>query len=118
MKVIVVTGASSGFGALAARQLALAGHTVFAGIRETEGRNAPQVAALQSFAAEHDVNLRSIDLDVQSDASVEAGIKHVIGERGQVDVLVHNAGPRAVRRALRHRRALDSARQSHRAPAA
>jgi NADP-dependent 3-hydroxy acid dehydrogenase YdfG len=36
--VIVITGASSGFGALAARALALAGHTVYASMRETTGR--------------------------------------------------------------------------------
>jgi NAD(P)-dependent dehydrogenase (short-subunit alcohol dehydrogenase family) len=42
-KVIVITGASSGFGALAARALARAGHTVYASMRETTGRNAPQV---------------------------------------------------------------------------
>lgn len=41
--VIVITGASSGFGALAARALARAGHTVYASMRETTGRNAPQV---------------------------------------------------------------------------
>jgi len=34
-KVIVITGASSGFGALAARRLADAGHTVYAGMRAT-----------------------------------------------------------------------------------
>ena len=42
-QVIVITGASSGFGALTARALAKAGHTVYAGIRETRGRNAAQV---------------------------------------------------------------------------
>lgn len=39
--VIVLTGASSGFGALAARALAKAGH--IASMRDTEGRNAKQV---------------------------------------------------------------------------
>lgn len=39
-KIIVITGASSGFGALAARALARAGHIVYAGMRETAGRNA------------------------------------------------------------------------------
>jgi NADP-dependent 3-hydroxy acid dehydrogenase YdfG len=36
-KVIVVTGASSGFGALASRALANAGHAVYAGMRDTKG---------------------------------------------------------------------------------
>ena len=57
--VIVITGASSGFGALAARALAHAGHTVYATMRETTGRNAPQVAEVERYAAEHKVNLRT-----------------------------------------------------------
>ena len=39
-KTIVITGASSGFGAMTARALADAGHTVYAGMRDTTGRNA------------------------------------------------------------------------------
>ncbi|WP_307988239.1 SDR family NAD(P)-dependent oxidoreductase, partial [uncultured Pseudomonas sp.] len=35
--VILITGASSGFGALTARALADAGHTVYASMRETQG---------------------------------------------------------------------------------
>src|ERR1700692_1749244 len=41
--IVVITGASSGFGFLASHALARAGHTVYAGMRETRGRNAPQV---------------------------------------------------------------------------
>jgi len=64
--VIVITGASSGFGALAARALARAGHTVYASMRETKGRNAPQVEEVETYAAEHGVELRPIELDVSS----------------------------------------------------
>jgi NADP-dependent 3-hydroxy acid dehydrogenase YdfG len=42
--VIIITGASSGFGSLTSHALARAGHTVYAGMRETTGCNAPQVA--------------------------------------------------------------------------
>ncbi|ASW07468.1 SDR family oxidoreductase [Rhizobium sp. 11515TR] len=91
-QVIVITGASSGFGALTARALAKAGHTVYAGIRETKGRNAAQVEAAAAFATENGVDLRTVELDVASDASVEAGIAAVISEQGRIDTIIHNAG--------------------------
>ena len=65
-QVIVITGASSGFGALTARALAHAGHVVYATMRETKGRNAPQVAEVARYAAEHKVDLRTVELDVAS----------------------------------------------------
>ena len=88
--VIVITGASSGFGALAARALARAGHTVYGGMRETTGRNAPQVAEAQKYAAEHGVDLRTIELDVASEAA--AAIEQIITAHGRLDVVIHNAG--------------------------
>ncbi len=91
-KIIVVTGASSGFGALAARALAHAGHTVYAGMRDSAGRNAPQVAEAARYAAEHKVDLRTVELDVASTLSVEAGVARIIAEAGRLDVIVHNAG--------------------------
>ena len=91
-QIIVITGASSGFGALTARALAKAGHTVYASMRETEGRNAARVAAVAAYAKEHGVDLRTVELDVASDASVEAGIAKVVAEEGHIDVVIHNAG--------------------------
>jgi NADP-dependent 3-hydroxy acid dehydrogenase YdfG len=55
--VIVITGASSGFGALAARALARAEHTVYASMRKTTGRNAPQVSEVEKYAGEYVVDL-------------------------------------------------------------
>jgi NAD(P)-dependent dehydrogenase (short-subunit alcohol dehydrogenase family) len=91
-KTIIITGASSGFGALSARALADAGHTVYAGIRDSAGRNAPQVGMAKRYAAEHDVDLRTVDLDVSSQHSVDAAVDATISEQGSLDVLVHNAG--------------------------
>ncbi|SDT23230.1 SDR family oxidoreductase [Bradyrhizobium canariense] len=91
-QVIVITGASSGFGALTARALAKAGHTVYAGIRATQGRNAPAVADASTFGQENGVDLRTVELDVASDASVEAGIAGIIADTGHLDVVIHNAG--------------------------
>jgi len=90
--VIVITGASSGFGALTARALADAGHTVYASMRETRGRNAPHVEQVRRYAAERDVDLRSIELDVSSQPSCDAAIQEIISTNGRLDVVVHNAG--------------------------
>ncbi|TCL65147.1 SDR family oxidoreductase [Rhizobium sp. BK251] len=91
-QVIVITGASSGFGALAARALAWAGHTVYASMRETEGHNRPQVEAVEAFSKENGVELKAVELDVTSEASVEAGIAKVIEQEGHIDTIIHNAG--------------------------
>ena len=90
--VIVITGASSGFGALAARGLAKAGHVVYAGMRDTSGRNKAQVQDAAKFAADNKADLRTAELDVLSDASVNAGIRKIIDDNGRLDVVVHNAG--------------------------
>jgi NAD(P)-dependent dehydrogenase (short-subunit alcohol dehydrogenase family) len=91
-QVIVITGASSGFGALAARALAHAGHTVYATMRETIGRNAPQVAEVARYAAKHGVDLKTVELDVASDPSVQSGIANIVADNGRLDVVIHNAG--------------------------
>jgi NAD(P)-dependent dehydrogenase (short-subunit alcohol dehydrogenase family) len=91
-KVIVITGASSGFGRLSADALAKAGHTVYASMRDTAGRNAPQVEDVKKFARDNKVDLRAIELDVSSEKSIEAAIRQVVAEQGRIDVLMHNAG--------------------------
>jgi len=48
--VTLVTGASSGFGQMMARDLAHAGHTVYASMRDTNGRNAAQVRESDAYA--------------------------------------------------------------------
>ena len=90
--IIVITGASSGFGALTARALAKAGHIVYASMRETKTRNAPQVKELEKYAAEHSVDLRPIELDVSSQESCNAAVQEIIAKAGRLDVVIHNAG--------------------------
>src|SRR6476661_2217487 len=91
-KSIMSTGASSGFVALTARALARAGHTVYASMRETKGRNAPQVEQAKKFAKDNDVDLRAIELDVSSQESCDAAIREIIAKNGRLDVVIHNAG--------------------------
>lgn len=92
MSTIVITGASSGFGAMTARALADAGHTVHAGMRDTTGRNATAAAAAAAHATEHSVDLQVVEMDVSDQSSVDAAIAGVLASSGRLDVVVHNAG--------------------------
>lgn len=91
-KVILVTGASSGFGALTVRALADAKHVVYAGMRDIGGRNAEAATAARSYADQHGVTLRPIEMDVSDQASVDGAAAAVLAEAGRIDVVVHNAG--------------------------
>jgi NAD(P)-dependent dehydrogenase (short-subunit alcohol dehydrogenase family) len=90
--IIVITGASSGFGELTARALAKAGHIVYASMRETAGRNKEPVESAAQFAADNNVDLRTIELDVSSEESVDAAIRKIVADHGRLDVVIHNAG--------------------------
>jgi NAD(P)-dependent dehydrogenase (short-subunit alcohol dehydrogenase family) len=90
--VILVTGASSGFGRLTAEALAKAGHIVYASMRDVAGRNAKNAAEMAATSARDGVDLRAIELDVQSEPSASAAAEQIIAETGRIDVVVHNAG--------------------------
>ncbi|WCK69530.1 SDR family oxidoreductase [Agrobacterium tumefaciens] len=91
-KVVVVTGASSGFGNLTVQELARRGHTVIATMREVEGRNAPvRKELIDAVKAEGHV-LQVLEMDVANEASVNSTIDRVVKQHGKIDVLVNNAG--------------------------
>ena len=85
-KRILITGASSGFGRDTAETLHRAGHTVYASLRDAQGKNRAAAEALR------ELGIKTVELDVRNDASVEAGVKNVLTEAGKIDVLVNNAG--------------------------
>ena len=91
-KFILITGASSGFGNLAARALGRAGYTVYAGMRATADRNAKAVAELAELSAGEGIDVHGIEMDVQDQDSVDAAVTAIVAGQGRLDVVVHNAG--------------------------
>lgn len=81
MKVILLTGASSGIGLQAARMLAKQGHKVYGAARRTE-----------LIAQENNANIIPVKLDITVDESIQEAVQQVIAAEGRVDVLVNNAG--------------------------
>ena len=91
-KTILITGASSGFGEMTAYQLADEGHVVYASMRGVATHNAGKAQAAKHYSAEKGLDIRTIELDVQDQGSVDAAVARMIGEQGRIDVLIHNAG--------------------------
>ena len=78
-KVVLITGASSGFGKAIAEALHARGFCVYGTTRAVP-------------APETDGGYRSIAMDVDSDVTVAEGVERILREQGRIDVLVNNAG--------------------------
>ena len=76
-QVIIITGASSGFGKATAELLAAKGHTVY-GLcrRELAGSN----------------NITYCQCDVRNRSQVQSVVNQIFAKEGRIDVLVNNAG--------------------------
>ncbi len=80
-KVVLITGASAGFGNLAARELLKQGHTVYAVARRLE-----KMCDIEKLGA------KVYKMDVTSDEDVDTVVADIIKNEGKIDVLVNNAG--------------------------
>ena len=87
---VLITGTSSGFGRLGAEHYARLGARVFATMRNLPR---PEADALRALADDEGLAIEVVEIDVLSDASVEAGVAEVLARTGgTLDVLVNNAG--------------------------
>jgi len=90
-KAILITGASRGIGLLTAKELIDRGHTVFAGMRDIDGRNGVAATALDDYASRQKGTVTSVELDVTDDTSVQEAVDRIERLR-PIDVLINNAG--------------------------
>lgn len=76
-QVIIITGASSGFGKATAEMLAAKGNTVYGLCRR-------RVLA--------ESNIKYYQCDVRDRENIRAVVEQIVAEQGKVDVLINNAG--------------------------
>lgn len=82
--IVLITGASAGFGAEMARKFVREGHQVIAAARRTD--------RLAALAYELGAALLPIELDVTSKTSIDHALAALPAEWQKIDVLVNNAG--------------------------
>lgn len=87
MKIVLITGTSTGIGLATALRLARAGDRVFATVRDVR-----RADALRQTALAEGLPIEVFSLDVDSESSVNSAVRQVLDREGRLDVLVNNAG--------------------------
>ena len=90
--VVLISGTSSGIGRMTAETVARAGHFVYATMRGLATSNAAAAQSLEALAAEQQLPLKTLEMDVCSADSVQRAVDTVLQEQGHIDVAVNNAG--------------------------
>ncbi len=82
--IVLVTGATAGFGAAMARVFVQNGHKVIAAGRRAE--------RLEALASELGPNLLPVKLDVTDKSAINAALASLPADWNEVDILINNAG--------------------------
>jgi len=80
-KVVLITGASSGMGKATAELLSASGCKVYGAARRIE--------MMQDL---REVGIKTLQMDVADDISIQKGIDEIIKKESRLDILVNNAG--------------------------
>ncbi|GGI28681.1 SDR family NAD(P)-dependent oxidoreductase [Pedobacter mendelii] len=88
---VLITGAGSGMGLHTAQTLVLAGHKVYAGIRDPKGRNIHKSTKLHEYVENYGKHVDIVDLDIHLQDSCEKAAQKIIENEGTIDVVIHNA---------------------------
>ena len=75
-KIILITGASSGFGKITASYLSSKGHIVYGTSRKQQSES----------------EFRMLEMDVTKRETIKSCVKTIIENHGKIDVLINNAG--------------------------
>ncbi|MGQ8363678.1 SDR family oxidoreductase [Glaciecola sp. 1036] len=90
-QTILITGASRGIGFLTAKTLVNHGHTVYAGMREINGRNKEGADFFRSLNNSVSGSIYPIEMDVTDNNQCNEVIRY-IENNNHIDVLINNAG--------------------------
>ncbi|MBI5931587.1 MAG: SDR family oxidoreductase [Chloroflexi bacterium] len=91
-QTVLVTGSSSGLGNVLTRTLLAKDYTVFATMRDLDGKNSQAAAELRKIAAREKGNLHLLEMDVVNEDSVQAAVEQALKVAGRIDVVINNAG--------------------------
>jgi NAD(P)-dependent dehydrogenase (short-subunit alcohol dehydrogenase family) len=90
--IVLITGASTGFGRDAAERLARRGHRVIATMRDIEGRNKQNRETLEQLARSESLPLHVVEMDVTDERSVNRAVTVALKRCDGLDVVINNAG--------------------------
>lgn len=92
-RTALITGASSGFGRLAALHLARGGANVVASMRNFAKGKRPEAAELADIARAEKLKLSVVEIDVTKPDTIKSGVAAALARtEGRLDLLVNNAG--------------------------
>src|SRR5260370_21204353 len=89
-QVVLITGASSGFGRLIAETLARKKFQVFPTMRNLKGSNTAAAREIAELAKHESLPLQVVELDVTDDLSVESTVSKLVLRCGQIELPVNN----------------------------
>jgi 3-hydroxy acid dehydrogenase/malonic semialdehyde reductase len=86
-KIIMITGATAGFGRAIAVKFAQNGYNII-----VTGRRKERLGELEKELALYNINVIALNFDVRKKSEVESAVRDLSGDWKNIDILVNNAG--------------------------